>query len=136
MLEDIPRPGLWKRLLLGASLVVFAAAGATAVAAFHEVDKVVEALELGPELKLGKGELATTDPGKPQTLMILGSDKRPKDNDEGARRGALGHDHAGAARPGQEGDGDAVAAARPEGRDPRPRHRQDQRRLRAGRPAS
>ena len=55
MLDDIPRPGLWKRLLLGAFLVVFAAAGATAVAAFHEVDKVVEALELGPELKLGKG---------------------------------------------------------------------------------
>ena len=71
MLEDIPRPGLWKRLLLGAVLVVFAAAGATAVAAFHEVDKVVEALELGPELKLGKGKLATTDPGSPQTLMIL-----------------------------------------------------------------
>jgi LCP family protein required for cell wall assembly len=84
MLEDIPRPGLWKRLLLGAVLVVFAAAGATAVAAFHEVDKVVEALELGPELKLGKGKLATTDPGSPQTLMILGSDRRPKNNSEGA----------------------------------------------------
>jgi len=84
MLEDIPRPGLWKRLLLGALLVVFAAAGATAVAAFHEVDKVVDALELGPELKLGKGQLAETDPGSPQTLMILGSDERPKDNVEGA----------------------------------------------------
>ena len=53
MLEDIPRPGLWKRLLLGGFLVVFAAAGATTVAAFHEVDEVVKALELGPELKLG-----------------------------------------------------------------------------------
>jgi LCP family protein required for cell wall assembly len=84
MFEDIPRPGLWKRLLLGAVLCVFAAAAATAVAAFHEVDKVVQALELGPELKLGKGKLATTDPGKPQTLMILGSDRRPKDNSEGA----------------------------------------------------
>ncbi|MEA2402112.1 MAG: polyisoprenyl-teichoic acid--peptidoglycan teichoic acid transferase [Thermoleophilaceae bacterium] len=84
MLQDIPRPGLWKRLLAAAFLVVFAAAGATAVAAFHEVDKVVQALELGPELKLGKGKLATTDPGSPQTLMILGSDKRPKNNTEGA----------------------------------------------------
>jgi polyisoprenyl-teichoic acid--peptidoglycan teichoic acid transferase len=83
MLEDIPRPGLWKRLLLGAALVIFASAGATAVAAFHEIDKVVDALELGPELQLGK-ELATTDPGKPQTLMILGSDRRPKNNVEGA----------------------------------------------------
>src|SRR5687768_14011368 len=83
MLEDIPRPGLWKRLLLGAALVIFASAGATAVAAFHEIDKVVDALELGPELQLGK-ELATTDPGKPQTLMILGSDRRPRNNVEGA----------------------------------------------------
>jgi LCP family protein required for cell wall assembly len=84
MLEDIPRPGLWKRLLLGAVLCIFAAAGATAVAGFHEIDKVVDALELGPELKLKEGVLSETDPGKPQTLMILGSDRRPKDNIEGA----------------------------------------------------
>jgi LCP family protein required for cell wall assembly len=84
MFEDIPRPGLWKRLLLGGVLVIFAAAGATAVAAFHEVDKVVKALELGPELRLGKEKLAETDPGEPQTLMILGSDRRPKNNVEGA----------------------------------------------------
>jgi len=84
MLEDIPRPGLWKRLLIGGFLVVFAAAAATAVAAFHEVDKIVDALELNPELKLGKNTLATTDPGKPQTILILGSDRRPKQNSEGA----------------------------------------------------
>ena len=81
MLEEIPRPGLWKKLLIGAALVIFASAGATAVAAFHEVDKVVEALDQSPSLKL-KG-LAQTDPGEPQTLMILGSDRRPKDNVEG-----------------------------------------------------
>jgi LCP family protein required for cell wall assembly len=81
MLEEIPRPGLWKKLLIGAFLVIFASAGATAVAAFHEVDKVVDAINQGPELKI-KG-LAQTDPGKPQTLMILGSDRRPKDNVEG-----------------------------------------------------
>jgi LCP family protein required for cell wall assembly len=84
MLEDIPRPGLWKRLMLGAVLVVFAAAGATAVAAFHEVDTIVDKLKLSPELKLGKGALSTTDPGRPQTILILGSDKRPKNNTEGA----------------------------------------------------
>src|SRR5829696_240591 len=84
MLEDIPRPGLWKRLLLGGSLALFAAAAATAVAAFHEVDKIVDALELNPQLKLGKNTLATTDPGKPQTILILGSDRRPKQNSEGA----------------------------------------------------
>jgi LCP family protein required for cell wall assembly len=84
MFQDIPRPGLWKRLLLGAFLCIFAAAGATAVAGFHEIDKVVDALELGPELKLGEGNLAETDPGEPQTLMILGSDRRPRNNVEGA----------------------------------------------------
>lgn len=84
MFEDIPRPGLWKRLLLGGLLCVFAAAGATTVAAFHEVDKVVKALELGPELELRKDALAETDPGEPQTLLILGSDRRPKNNAEGA----------------------------------------------------
>jgi polyisoprenyl-teichoic acid--peptidoglycan teichoic acid transferase len=84
MLDDIPRPGLWKRLLVGALLVIFASAAATAVAGFHEIDKVVDALELGPELKLGKKELAETDPGDPQTLMILGSDRRPRNNAEGA----------------------------------------------------
>ena len=83
MFQDIPRPGLWKRLLLGAVLCIFAAAAATAVAAFHEVDKVVDALELGRELKLGE-DLAETDPGKPQTIMILGSDRRPRNNVEGA----------------------------------------------------
>jgi len=83
MLDEVPRPGLWRRLLIGAAVVIFTSAAATAVAAFHEIDKVVEALQLGPELKLGK-ELAKTDPGQPQTLMILGSDRRPKNNSEGA----------------------------------------------------
>ncbi len=82
--DDIPRPGLWKRLLLGALLVIFASAAATAVAAFNEVDKVVDALKLGPELKLREGTLAETDPGEPQTLLILGSDRRPRNNVEGA----------------------------------------------------
>jgi polyisoprenyl-teichoic acid--peptidoglycan teichoic acid transferase len=84
MFQDIPRPGLWKRLLLGGFLVVFAAAAATAVAAFHEVDKVVDALGEGTELELGANTLATTDPGQAQTLLILGSDRRPRNNVEGA----------------------------------------------------
>ena len=87
MFDDQPRPGLWKRLLIGAVLVIFASAGATAVAAFREVDRVVNALHIQPELKLGT-ELAQTDPGKPQTLMLLGSDRRPKNNKEGALPGA------------------------------------------------
>ena len=84
MFQDVPRPGLWKRLAVGALLVIFAAAAATAVAAFHEVDKVVAALELGQELKLGEDALAETDPGEAQTRLILGSDRRPRQNAEGA----------------------------------------------------
>jgi LCP family protein required for cell wall assembly len=87
MLEDLPRPPLWKRLGLGALLVVFASAGATAVAGFHEVDRVVNALRIQPQLQLGT-ELARTDPGEPQTIMLLGSDRRPKNNTEGAAGGA------------------------------------------------
>jgi polyisoprenyl-teichoic acid--peptidoglycan teichoic acid transferase len=87
MFADTPRPGIWKRMLLGGFLIVFAAAGATSVAAFHEVDKIVTKLNLGPELRLKGDTLATTDPGKPQTLMILGSDRRPKNNVEGAAGG-------------------------------------------------
>ncbi len=83
MFNDIPRPGLWKRVLLGSFLCIFAAAAATSVAAFHEVDKIVSALDENPELKLGKNTLAITDPGQPQTLLILGSDQRPKNNVEG-----------------------------------------------------
>jgi polyisoprenyl-teichoic acid--peptidoglycan teichoic acid transferase len=80
-------PGVIKRILIGAALVIFASAGATAVAAFREIDRVVDALKLRPELKLGN-DLARTDPGEPQTLMILGSDRRPKGNAEGAAGGA------------------------------------------------
>jgi polyisoprenyl-teichoic acid--peptidoglycan teichoic acid transferase len=75
--EDYPRPSMWKRFLAGAALVVFAAASATAVAAFNEVDAIVEQFRKRPELKLGNN-LARTDPGKPQTIMLIGSDKRNK----------------------------------------------------------
>jgi polyisoprenyl-teichoic acid--peptidoglycan teichoic acid transferase len=86
--NDIPRPSLWKRFMLGAALVVFASASATAVAAFREVDRVVTALKPGSDLSLGDA-LAETDPGKPQTIMLLGSDRRPNNaTDGGAGTGA------------------------------------------------
>ncbi len=82
--DDIPRPSMWKRFLLGAALVVFATASATSVAAFREVDRVVGALEgKGKDLELGRAGLAETDPGDPQTIMLLGSDKRPKNAKDG-----------------------------------------------------
>lgn len=86
--DDSARPPLWRRLLLGAFLVIAAVSSATAVAAFHEVDKVVDALQSNRDLNVD-AELAETFSGEPQTIMLLGSDKRPDDaTDGGAGTGA------------------------------------------------
>jgi LCP family protein required for cell wall assembly len=82
--NDVPRPGIWKKLLLGAFLVIFATASATSVAAFHEVDRVVNTLRVNRDIQLGKSDIATVDPGQPQTILLLGSDKRPKGNPDGS----------------------------------------------------
>jgi LCP family protein required for cell wall assembly len=75
--DQAPKHGLWKRILLGAFLIVLAAAGATSVAAFHEVNRVVNAFQQEPQLDVGN-ELATADSGKPQTILLIGSDVRAK----------------------------------------------------------
>jgi polyisoprenyl-teichoic acid--peptidoglycan teichoic acid transferase len=77
--DEFPRGGgLWKRILLGAFLIVVATAGATSVAAFHEVKRVVNAFNESPALQLGQSDLSTAAPGKPQTIMLIGSDVRVK----------------------------------------------------------
>ena len=84
MFDDIPRPGLWKRLLIGA-LPVHLRRGRARRPSRRSTrwTRSSSALEQSPELKLGKDALADTDPGQPQTLLILGSDRRPKNNVEG-----------------------------------------------------
>ena len=84
-MPELPeRRGLWKRYLLGAFVVIFACAAATTVAAFHQVDRLAAALGSGaPELERF---LANADPGKPQTILLIGSDKRAA----GARDHAAG----------------------------------------------
>ena len=79
--------GLWKRYVLGALLVVVAAAAATSVAAFSEVDKISKAF--GGQLNLGK-DLAEAPPGKPQTILLIGSDRRAKTAND-AKYGAASH---------------------------------------------
>ena len=69
--------GIFKRYLVGAILIVLASASATGVAAFQELDSVVDAFERGQTLELDD-ELATADAGKPQTIMLIGSDTRAK----------------------------------------------------------
>jgi LCP family protein required for cell wall assembly len=70
----------WKRVLLGAALVVCATAGAITVAAFHEVGKLHFT---GRDIP---APVAPTSPGGPQTILLLGSDRRQK----GAKDGGAG----------------------------------------------
>ena len=84
--DDLPRPGIWKKLILGCFLVVFATAGATSVAAFHEVDNVVDTLKANKDLDLAPTDISEVDPGEAQTILLLGSDRRPK----GAKDGGAG----------------------------------------------
>ena len=82
---------LWKRYLIGTLVIVFAAATATSVAALNEVEDVVNAFQEGTGLDLGN-ELAEADVGKPQTIMLIGSDQRAKgarDFESGARSDTL-----------------------------------------------
>jgi LCP family protein required for cell wall assembly len=85
-LPDIPeRRGIWRRYLLGAAIVIVSCAAATSVAAIHQVDRIAAAFhgDLNvPDL------LASTEPGKPQTVLLIGSDKRAKgavDHEAGSR---------------------------------------------------
>jgi LCP family protein required for cell wall assembly len=76
---DAPRPGrkLFKHYAIGVVLIVVAVCAATSVAAYNEVDNVVQAFQKGGTLRFGK-DIAEAPPGKPQTILLIGSDKRAK----------------------------------------------------------
>jgi polyisoprenyl-teichoic acid--peptidoglycan teichoic acid transferase len=86
--ESYTGPGVFKRFLLGALIIVLASASATAVAGWHEVDKVVAAFQHTKHINLA-GVITEADAGKPQTILLMGSDKRSK-NAIDVRRGAIG----------------------------------------------
>jgi LCP family protein required for cell wall assembly len=71
------RRRMWWRMLLGCVLVVAAAAATVATGGLLEVKGFVDALKQSPQLKLGN-ELANADAGGPQTILLIGSDKRAK----------------------------------------------------------
>jgi LCP family protein required for cell wall assembly len=64
-------------MLFGCVIVVAAVAATVATGALLEVKTFTDALHLSPQLKLG-GELSGVSAGKPQTILLLGSDKRAK----------------------------------------------------------
>jgi LCP family protein required for cell wall assembly len=92
--DDKPvRPGraLWKRYAIGMTVMFLAATTATSVVALTELDSVVAAIQEKTGLDVS-GELAEADTGKPQTIMLIGSDQRAKgarDAGAGARSDTL-----------------------------------------------
>jgi LCP family protein required for cell wall assembly len=76
--ESYASPGVFKRFLLGALIIVLASATATAVASWHEVNKVVAAFQHTKHIKGISDVITQADAGKPQTILLMGSDKRSK----------------------------------------------------------
>jgi polyisoprenyl-teichoic acid--peptidoglycan teichoic acid transferase len=73
--EKPPRRALWPRFLAGSFLIVSAIAAATAISLLFFLTGVVKGLRGLPSVG---NQLAAADPGQPQTILLLGSDKRPQ----------------------------------------------------------
>ena len=124
--EAAPKPKrFWWRFSLAALLIVAVSAAATSIAVLNYFDSIAEALSTTAHNDKVDRFLAEVEGGEPQNFLILGSDKRA--GDELRRQRPLGHDDPDPPRPRQGGDLDALDPARPEGRNPRLRHRQVQR---------
>ena len=83
--EDVgppPRRGIWARFAVGSLLIIVAMATATSLSLFFFLNGVLHGFHgvAGVE-----NELAVANPGSPQTILVLGSDKRPEDKAIGAR---------------------------------------------------
>ncbi len=75
-----PKPGLWPRFLAGSMVVVIAMATATSVTILLYFTKIAKGLGGLPGVEK---QLEAVDPGKPQTILIMGSDIRPAIEDKG-----------------------------------------------------
>lgn len=75
---------VWKRFLLGGFLIVAVTAGAVASSVLLEVKEAANAFERFQTSLPGdvEGALDGVDPGKPQTIMLLGSDERWQDKQD------------------------------------------------------
>src|SRR6476469_6343458 len=74
----IPRPGLGliKRFALGAALIALLSAGATATAGLLEVKTVADIIKTGKTIPGIDHVLDDVSGGGPQTILVLGSDRR------------------------------------------------------------
>jgi len=71
--ERPPRRGLWARFLAGSLLIMVSMATATAVSLLVYLTDFARGLGGLPSVR---SQLQVADPGNPQTILILGSDKR------------------------------------------------------------
>lgn len=89
MPETYTGPGVFKRFLIGALVIVLSSASATAVAAWTEVDKVVRAFQDTKTIAGISDVITEADAGEPQTILLMGSDRRSKKAID-SRRGLIG----------------------------------------------
>ncbi len=69
-----PRRGIWPRFAVGSLLIIIAIATATALSLFFFLNGVLHGFH---GFQGVENELAVANPGSPQTILVLGSDKRP-----------------------------------------------------------
>ena len=90
MPENYTGPGVFKRFLIGALIIVAASASATAVASYHEINEVIKAFTQSPNKIANIDDvIEEAEAGEPQTILLMGSDKRSK-NASDVRRGLIG----------------------------------------------
>ena len=75
--EGPPRRGLWPRFLAGSFLIIVAMTTATSVSLLVYLKGIARGLGGLPSVH---SQLQVADPGNPQTILILGSDRRPTDS--------------------------------------------------------
>jgi LCP family protein required for cell wall assembly len=80
--EPPARRGLWARFVAGSLVIIVSMAVATALSLIFFFDGLLHGFHGIPGVQ---NELAVANPGSPQTILILGSDKRPTGQDIGAR---------------------------------------------------
>ncbi len=67
---------MWKRFILGGVVIFVLAAASAATAGFMEVRDIASALSLGKTVQFDPNDITAAEAGKPQTILLLGSDKR------------------------------------------------------------
>ena len=78
--------GIVKRFVLGIALITFLSAATVATAGLLEVGQLAKDIDAGGKvIKLGDEEVTAATAGAPQTILVLGSDRRVADKIAGTR---------------------------------------------------